>query len=55
MRIQTSEKRKHVKVCIKNEDYEYLTANKGDKSLSYAIAEIIEQHIEKMKNPPIRF
>lgn len=55
MRNQTSGRRRETKVFINQETYEYLVKNKGDKSLSYAIAEIVEQHIEKMKNPPIRF
>ena len=55
MRKQTSGRRKETKVFINQDTYEYLVANKGDKSLSYAIAEIVEQHIEKMKNPPVRF
>lgn len=52
---QTSGRRKETKVFINQDTYEYLVKNKGDKSLSYAIAEIVEQHIEKMKNPPVRF
>lgn len=55
MRKQKTGRRKETKVFINQDTYEYLVANKGDKSLSYAIAEIVEQHIEKMKNPPIRF
>ena len=55
MRKQTTGRRKETKVFISQDTYEYLLANKGDKSLSYAIAEIVEQHIEKMKNPPVRF
>lgn len=55
MKKQTSGRRKETKVFINQDTYEYLLANKGDKSLSYAIAEIVEQHIEKMKNPPVRF
>ena len=55
MRKQTTGRRKETKVFISQDTYEYLVKNKGDKSLSYAIAEIVEQHIEKMKNQPIRF
>lgn len=55
MRKQTTGRRKETKVFISQDTYEYLVKNKGDKSLSYAIAEIVEQHIEKMKNPPVLF